>query len=72
MLKRKSETRVKSESSSSHTTQRLPKKARSAYIFYCLKNRSRVQAQTEGLNPMDVSRRLGAEWNKLSAEEKEV
>lgn len=72
LFKRKPDTRVKTEPTTHSPPQRLPKKARSAYIFYCLKNRPRVQAENESLNPMDVSRRLGAEWNKLTAEQKEV
>ena len=50
----------------------LPKKVRSAYIFYCLKHRSRVQDEHREFSPVDVSRRLGEEWNALSPEEKEV
>lgn len=50
----------------------LPKKARSAYIFYCLKHRSRIQDQNDSISPVDVSRRLGEEWNALTLEEKEV
>ena len=53
-------------------TPALPKKARSAYIFYCLKHRSRIQGQNESISPVEVSRRLGAEWNALSPEEREV
>ncbi|KAK8815639.1 hypothetical protein WA538_004764 [Blastocystis sp. DL] len=52
-------------------TPALPKKARSAYIFYCLKHRSRIQGQNESISPVEVSRRLGAEWNALSPEERE-
>lgn len=52
--------------------QRFPKKARSAYIYYCLKHRSRIQEANDSITPMDVSRRLGEEWNHLTPEEKEV
>ena len=50
----------------------IPTKARSAYIFYCLKHRSRIQEQNDSISPVEVSRRLGAEWNSLTTEEKEV
>ena len=50
----------------------IPKKARSAYIFYCLKHRARIQEQNDSISPVEVSRRLGAEWNSLTTEEKEV
>ena len=57
---------------STSMTPALPKKARSAYIFYCLKHRSRIQGQNESISPVEVSRRLGAEWNALTPEEREV
>ena len=63
-------------------TIQIPKKPRSAYIFFCLKHRQRIQDENESLSwcvrwcsdlsPVDVSRRLGQEWNALSPEEKEV
>ncbi|KAK8823670.1 hypothetical protein WA577_002589 [Blastocystis sp. JDR] len=52
-------------------TVQIPKKPRSAYIFFCLKHRQRIQDENENLSPVDVSRRLGQEWNALSPEEKE-
>ena len=51
---------------------RPPKKVRSAYIYFCLKNRSRIQEENDSISPIDASRRLGEEWNRLTPEEKEV
>lgn len=47
-----------------------PKKPLSNYMVYCMKNRKDVQAKNPNAKPTEISRILGAQWNKLSAEQK--
>lgn len=50
----------------------IPKKARSGIHILLSKHRARIQEQNDSISPVEVSRRLGAEWNSLTTEEKEV
>ncbi len=46
----------------------MPKKARSAYLFYCAENRKAVVDKADGkLPPAEVMKELGAKWKALSA-----
>lgn len=47
-----------------------PKKPLSNYMVYCMKNRKDVQAKNPNAKPTEISRILGANWNKLSADQK--
>ena len=41
-----------------------PKGPRNSYIYYCMDERARVQAEHPGLGPREVSKVLGEEWTK--------
>jgi len=47
-----------------------PKKPLSNYMVYCMKNRKDIQAKNPNAKPTEISRILGANWNKLSADQK--
>ena len=45
-----------------------PKRAKSAYLFFCDDNRDKVKKQLgKDAKATDVTKQLGAEWNKLKA-----
>ena len=47
------------------------KKAKSSYLFFCAEKRKTVQDENTGKNMGDISKILGAMWQKLSKEEKQ-
>lgn len=46
------------------------KQASSAYILFCSSKRGEIKENNPDLDPRDITRLLGAEWKKLSDEEK--
>lgn len=45
-------------------------KAKNPYITFCSTERKKIKEQFPGLNPKEVSKKLGEAWNLLSNEEK--
>ena len=48
-----------------------PKKACSAYIFFCTSNRSAIKTENPDMKGKDITSELGTRWNNLTNEEKE-
>jgi hypothetical protein len=57
-------------SSSSESNKDVPKRSKSAYLFFCAEKRPEVKESNPNMGPMDVTRELGRLWKELSDEEK--
>lgn len=58
---------VKSEKPSE---QKAKPKAKNPYITFCASERKKIKDQFPGLDPKEVSKKLGEAWNLLSSDEK--
>ena len=47
-----------------------PKKAKSAYIFFCQENRAEVKEKNDELNPKEITSELGRLWNLIKGTNK--
>eukprot|EP00941_MAST-03F_sp_MAST-3F-sp1_P002933 g2933.t1 len=52
------------------SSSKKPKKPRSAYIIFGVEIREKIKSENPGINAKDIMKMTGAEWKKLSDEEK--
>lgn len=48
----------------------LPKAARTAYQFFMMENRSKIQQEQEGITHKEIMRELGARWRAMADDDK--
>jgi len=51
---------------------RMPKRAKSAFMFFSIDKRPSVSAANKGISVLDISRKLGEQWKALSEEGRKV